>query len=92
MKIDNNTLSFSTTSPQYIELRFGSVGFRKLATCCQLLQYSCYMGLCLYAPALTLTTVTSLPTWAAVVVMGATCTFYTTIVRATGACEFDMAL
>lgn len=64
---------------EYIERRFKSSKLRKMATSCQLLQYSIYMGICLYAPALTLSTVTSLPTWASVVSMGVICTFYITI-------------
>ncbi|XP_042893720.1 sodium-coupled monocarboxylate transporter 1-like [Penaeus japonicus] len=64
---------------EYIERRFKSSKLRKMATSCQLLQYFIYMGICLYAPALTLSTVTSLPTWASIITMGLICTFYITI-------------
>ncbi|XP_045132270.1 uncharacterized protein LOC123516732 [Portunus trituberculatus] len=64
---------------EYIELRYGSAALRKLMTLCVLLMNYFYMGVCLYAPSLALTTVTSLPSWAATLIMGSVCTFYITI-------------
>ncbi|XP_069970064.1 sodium-coupled monocarboxylate transporter 1 isoform X2 [Penaeus vannamei] len=64
---------------QYIEIRFNSRALRKFATACQLLSSCFYVGLCLYAPSLALSSVTSLPTWASVIIMGSICTFYITI-------------
>ncbi|XP_042858819.1 sodium-coupled monocarboxylate transporter 1-like [Penaeus japonicus] len=64
---------------QYIEIRFESRPLRKFATACQLLSSCFYVGLCLYAPSLALSSVTSLPTWVSVIIMGSICTFYITI-------------
>nr|XP_027227543.1 sodium-coupled monocarboxylate transporter 1-like [Penaeus vannamei] len=64
---------------QYIEIRFNSRALRKFATACQLLSSCFYVGLCLYAPSLALSSVTNLPTWASVIIMGSICTFYITI-------------
>ncbi|ROT76754.1 hypothetical protein C7M84_004653 [Penaeus vannamei] len=64
---------------QYIEMRFRSRLLRKYATACQLTSCYIYVGICLYAPSLALSSVTSLPTWASVLVMGVVCTFYITI-------------
>ncbi|XP_047501929.1 sodium-coupled monocarboxylate transporter 1-like [Penaeus chinensis] len=64
---------------QYIEIRFKSRVLRKFATACQLLSSCFYVGLCLYAPSLALSSVTNLPTWASVIIMGSICTFYITI-------------
>ncbi|XP_068230251.1 sodium-coupled monocarboxylate transporter 2-like [Palaemon carinicauda] len=64
---------------EYILMRFGSNTLRKLATTVSLICSFIYMGMCLYAPSLTLATVTSIPTWASITVMGVVCTFYITI-------------
>ncbi|XP_066939235.1 sodium-coupled monocarboxylate transporter 1-like [Macrobrachium rosenbergii] len=64
---------------EYIVMRFGSNTLRKLATIVSLICSFIYMGMCLYAPSLTLSTVTSLPTWASITVMGVICTFYITL-------------
>ncbi|KAK3867908.1 hypothetical protein Pcinc_026669 [Petrolisthes cinctipes] len=64
---------------QYIELRYGSAALRKLATMCLLLTKFFYMGIYLYAPSLALSTVTSLSTWASMILMGGICTIYITV-------------
>ncbi|XP_045134904.1 sodium-coupled monocarboxylate transporter 1-like isoform X2 [Portunus trituberculatus] len=64
---------------EYIELRYKSVVLRKLATLVTLLTFSVYVGLCLYAPSLALSTVTSLSTLNSMIIMGAIVTFYITI-------------
>lgn len=63
-----------------MELRFGSPSLRKLGTLCLLLHEFFYMGFCLYAPTLALTTVTGLTTWSSTLILGTVCTFYITIV------------
>nr|XP_053636275.1 sodium-coupled monocarboxylate transporter 1-like isoform X2 [Cherax quadricarinatus] len=64
---------------EYMELRFKSRTLRKMATGIQLLASFVYMGICLYAPSLALSSVTSLPIWASVLLMGLICSFYITI-------------
>lgn len=64
---------------EYIELRFNSLTLRKLATVCRLITMFFYMGMCLYAPSLALSTVTGLSTWSSMLTMGFICTFYITI-------------
>nr|XP_045586326.1 sodium-coupled monocarboxylate transporter 1-like [Procambarus clarkii] len=63
----------------YIELRYRSRALRKLVTFLQLLTTTLAMGIFLYAPSLALSAVTSLPTSASVVIMGALCTLYISI-------------
>ncbi|MPC19031.1 Sodium-coupled monocarboxylate transporter 2 [Portunus trituberculatus] len=48
---------------KYVELRYKSRKLRLLATLCNLLNKFFYMGICLYAPSLALSTVTKLSTW-----------------------------
>ncbi|XP_063885774.1 sodium-coupled monocarboxylate transporter 1-like [Scylla paramamosain] len=64
---------------QYVELRYKSRELRLLATVCNLLNKFFYMGICLYAPSLALSTVTKLSTWVSMVIMGSICTFYITV-------------
>ncbi|XP_069949268.1 sodium-dependent multivitamin transporter-like [Cherax quadricarinatus] len=64
---------------EYMEVRFGSRLLRTLATLCMLLNNFIYMGICLYAPTLALSTVTGLATWVSTLTMGLVCTFYITI-------------
>lgn len=64
---------------EYLELRYKSVVIRKLATLVTLLTLAVYVGLCLYAPSLALSTVTSLSTLNSMIIMGAIVTFYITI-------------
>lgn len=65
---------------QYIEMRYKSRPLRLLATTCNLINKFFYMGICLYAPSLALSTVTNLSTLASMVIMGGICTFYITVV------------
>ena len=65
---------------QYIELRYNTSTLRKLSTFCHLITKLFYMGICLYAPSLALSTVTGLSTWSSMLTMGFICTFYITIV------------
>ncbi|XP_069164767.1 sodium-coupled monocarboxylate transporter 1-like [Procambarus clarkii] len=64
---------------EYIEMRFQSRTLHKMVTVMQLLASFVYSGICLYAPSITLSSVTSLPIWASIVTMGLICSFYTTI-------------
>ncbi|KAG7170661.1 sodium-coupled monocarboxylate transporter 1-like [Homarus americanus] len=64
---------------EYIEMRFKSQLLRKMATAIQLLASMVYVGICLYGPSLTLSSVTSLPIWASCLIMGFICSFYITI-------------
>ncbi|KAK3879834.1 hypothetical protein Pcinc_015641 [Petrolisthes cinctipes] len=64
---------------KYLELRFDSIVLRKLATSCQLLSMFFFLGICLYAPSLALTSATNFPAWASVVCLGVICTIYVTI-------------
>lgn len=64
---------------EYIELRFKSRVLRKLATGCQLVSSFFHMGVCLYAPSITIAAVTGLPVWASVISIGSIFTFYITI-------------
>ncbi|KAK7027439.1 Sodium-coupled monocarboxylate transporter 1 [Halocaridina rubra] len=65
---------------EYILLRYGSLHFRKMATFSSMLFQFMLMGVCLYAPSLTLATVTNLSPWQSIVIMGSICTIYITIV------------
>ncbi|KAK8746429.1 hypothetical protein OTU49_017014 [Cherax quadricarinatus] len=73
--IGHNVVSIN----EYILLRFRSRWLRTLSTLSMLLNNFIYMGMCLYAPTLALTTVTGLSTWASSLIMGSICTFYITI-------------
>ncbi|XP_063866764.1 sodium-coupled monocarboxylate transporter 2-like isoform X3 [Scylla paramamosain] len=64
---------------EYVEARFNSVLLRKLSTMCHLLTKFFFMGICLYAPSLALSTVTGLSLWGSMVSMGTVCTIYITI-------------
>ncbi|KAG0713737.1 Sodium-coupled monocarboxylate transporter 2 [Chionoecetes opilio] len=64
---------------EYLELRYHSTVVRKVGSFVSLLNLFLYMGMCLYAPSLALSTVTSLSTFASMAIMGAIVTFYITI-------------
>ncbi|XP_045104478.1 sodium-coupled monocarboxylate transporter 1-like isoform X1 [Portunus trituberculatus] len=64
---------------EYVEVRFNSILLRKLSTMCHLLTKFFYMGICLYAPSLALSTVTGLSLWGSMISMGTVCTIYITI-------------
>ncbi|XP_071517591.1 sodium-coupled monocarboxylate transporter 2-like isoform X2 [Panulirus ornatus] len=64
---------------EYLELRYKSYWLRRAVTTCHLLVAAIYMGMCLYAPSLALSTVTSLSTTSSMIIMGTICTVYITI-------------
>ncbi|KAK3885451.1 hypothetical protein Pcinc_010335 [Petrolisthes cinctipes] len=68
-----------TSIIEYIQLRFGSVALRKAVTSCYICLNFFYMGMVLFAPTLALSTVTPLPTWGAMLILGSICTVYITI-------------
>ncbi|XP_069951185.1 sodium-coupled monocarboxylate transporter 2 [Cherax quadricarinatus] len=64
---------------EYLQVRFESRLLRTLGTLCLLLFNFIYMGLCLYAPTLSLSIVTGLSTSTSILILGFVCTFYITI-------------
>ncbi|XP_071543627.1 sodium-coupled monocarboxylate transporter 1-like isoform X1 [Panulirus ornatus] len=64
---------------QYVELRFNSMLLRKMVSMCHLLFMLVYLGICLYAPSLATSSITSLPIWASIISMGLMCTIYITL-------------
>ncbi|KAK8392634.1 hypothetical protein O3P69_014810 [Scylla paramamosain] len=65
---------------EYLELRYGSAALRKMGTTLILMNFCVYMGMCLYAPALALATVTNISPVNSIVIVGVIVTFYITIV------------
>lgn len=63
---------------KYLEKRFG-LPTRLIASVSFSCQMILYMGIVLFAPALALETVTGIPKYIAVIVIGATCAFYSII-------------
>eukprot|EP00048_Salpingoeca_helianthica_P021191 m.10871 g.10871 ORF g.10871 m.10871 type:complete len:545 (+) comp5686_c0_seq1:48-1682(+) len=64
------------TAYQYLELRFNKV-VRTIAACIFITRVVLYLAIVLTAPAIVLDTLTSLPTWAAILVSGVLATAYT---------------
>ncbi|XP_063884462.1 sodium-coupled monocarboxylate transporter 1-like isoform X3 [Scylla paramamosain] len=64
---------------EYLELRYGSAALRKMGTTLILMNFCVYMGMCLYAPALALATVTNISPVNSIVIVGVIVTFYITI-------------
>ncbi|XP_076030250.1 sodium-coupled monocarboxylate transporter 2-like isoform X2 [Oratosquilla oratoria] len=64
---------------EYLQLRFESSLLRRCASMTQIMNTLFYLGMCLYAPCLTLSTVTRIPTWAAIFANGILCTAYVTV-------------
>ncbi|XP_066960940.1 sodium-coupled monocarboxylate transporter 1-like [Macrobrachium rosenbergii] len=64
---------------QYLEVRFNSRPLKKLASLTQILNNIMYLGVCLYAPSLTLSSALGVPTYVAVVVFGIACAIYVTL-------------
>ncbi|XP_042212557.1 putative sodium-dependent multivitamin transporter [Homarus americanus] len=60
---------------EYLEMRIKSRVLRKVGTVCQMVVSTIYMGMSLYAPSLTLSTVTNLSTLRSLIIMGTICTF-----------------
>ncbi|XP_045104374.1 sodium-coupled monocarboxylate transporter 2-like [Portunus trituberculatus] len=63
----------------YVEKCFNCVILRRVSTMCHLLSSFFFMGICLYAPSLALSTVTGLSLWGSMISMGTVCTIYITI-------------
>ncbi|XP_067005284.1 putative sodium-dependent multivitamin transporter [Anabrus simplex] len=68
----------ATSAYHYLELRFGQVA-RLVASLAFTIQMVLYMGIVLYAPALTMEAVMGINKEVAVLVVGLVCTFYSTI-------------
>jgi len=64
---------------EYFELRYQSKFPRIIMTAIFLLKTILYVGIVVYAPAIALSSVTSLSWWASVLLLGLSATFYTTI-------------
>ena len=61
---------------QYLERRFCR-SIRTVAACIFVVKTLCYLGIVLYAPALTISTLTPLPIWASIVTCGGFATIWT---------------
>ncbi|KAK7105594.1 sodium-coupled monocarboxylate transporter 1-like isoform X1 [Littorina saxatilis] len=64
---------------QYLELRFHSKSVRLFGAFIFLLRTSIGMGIVLFGPSTALSAVTGFPEWVVIVLVGAVCTFYTTL-------------
>lgn len=64
---------------EYFELRYNSKFPRVIMSIIFLLKTMLYVGIVVYAPAIALSSVTSLPWWGAVLLLGICATFYTTV-------------
>lgn len=64
---------------QYLELRFKSKTVRLFGAFIFLLRTSVGMGIVLFGPSTALSAVTGFPEWVVIVLVGAVCTFYTTL-------------
>uniref|UniRef100_A0A1I7YX77 Sodium/solute symporter n=1 Tax=Steinernema glaseri TaxID=37863 RepID=A0A1I7YX77_9BILA len=70
----------STTSIyEYLELRFHSAVIRKLCAAVFIANNLVYMGVVVYGPAVALSSVTSMPTFWTIILVGCSSTLYTTI-------------
>ncbi|CAL4084603.1 unnamed protein product, partial [Meganyctiphanes norvegica] len=63
---------------QYLLLRFKSRTLQKIGSMSQMLNMTMYLGVCLYAPSLTLASVTDLSLWACICGLGVLCSIYIT--------------
>lgn len=68
----------TTSAYEYLEMRFGQ-STRLAASISYSLQMTLYMGIVLFAPALALKALTGIEQWAAILMIGVVCTFYSTI-------------
>lgn len=68
----------TTSAYEYLERRFGRAT-RISASVVYSLQMTLYMGIVLYAPALALKALTGIEQWAAILMIGLVCTFYSTL-------------
>ncbi|XP_042240126.1 sodium-coupled monocarboxylate transporter 1-like [Homarus americanus] len=60
----------------YIERRFKSKNLRAFTVYTTFIGTFFFMGLCAYTPSLAMETITGIPSWASVIVLGVTCTIY----------------
>ncbi|XP_050712278.1 sodium-coupled monocarboxylate transporter 1-like [Eriocheir sinensis] len=60
----------------YIERRFQSKGLRAFSVYTTFVANFFYIGLCVYTPSLAMETVTGLPAWVSIIIMGVVCTTY----------------
>ncbi|KAG0718423.1 Sodium/iodide cotransporter [Chionoecetes opilio] len=60
----------------YIERRFQSKALRSFSVYSTFVGTFFYIGLCVYSPSLAMETVTGLPAWVSIVIMGVICTIY----------------
>ncbi|CAL4169347.1 unnamed protein product, partial [Meganyctiphanes norvegica] len=63
---------------EYLLLRFKSRTLQKIGSMSQMLNMTMYLGVCLYAPSLTLASVTDLSLWACICGLGVLCSIYIT--------------
>ncbi|CAL4131798.1 unnamed protein product, partial [Meganyctiphanes norvegica] len=68
-----------TSITQYLGLRYRSNGLRRLAMLLLVVQGLLYMGLCLYAPTVALTSITPIDVNIYLIVLGIICTIYSTL-------------
>ncbi len=68
----------ATSVYEYLEKRFGKVS-RLSASIAFSIQMALYMGVTLYAPAISLEVVTNMDKSVAIIIIGVVCTFYSTI-------------
>lgn len=72
------------TSPhlglQYLEMRYGSLATRRVASALFIIQILLNQAVVIYAPALALAAVTDFPIWVSILTVGAIASVYTAIV------------
>ncbi|KAL3843173.1 hypothetical protein ACJMK2_021124 [Sinanodonta woodiana] len=64
---------------QYLETRYGSKSVRLYGAAVFIIRTTIGMGIVLYGPSTALNSVTPLPTWSVIIIIGVVCTFYTTL-------------
>ncbi|CAL4067563.1 unnamed protein product, partial [Meganyctiphanes norvegica] len=64
---------------EYLDLRFKSRTLQKIGSMSQIINNVMYLGICLYAPSLTLSSVTELSLWSSICVLGVLCSIYITL-------------
>lgn len=68
-----------TSVNSYLERRFNSTAVRLLGSLSFIVNTMLYMGVVLYGPSLALESVTGLPVWSSIMVIGLICTLYTSL-------------
>lgn len=64
---------------QYLEMRFKSPFLKKLGSMVLIIKHCMYMGICLYAPSLTLSSAIGIPVYVSIVICGSVCAVYITL-------------